>query len=166
MARITGPAELTIPSVLIQGVPLMLPVDLPEGGTLQLVAGQSALAPPSRFLPLPRGCMVGLFAPEVVAQMFPHLKPADKNQEPTVAMPNLDLFGIQLGGVLWLPEGGFLNVVVGQNPTAMPTPSTPLMPNSILCVIAPETAEQFRAGVAGIGKTNPFAVLPGSEPVH
>ncbi len=161
MARITGPSDLMIPTALIHGVPLLLPVDLPEGGTLQLVTGSSPLAPPSQFLPLPAGCMVGMFAPEVVRQLFPNLKPKERDQEPTLQLPNLELEGIPLAGVLWMPLGGFLNVVVGANAAAMPQPSTPIMPESVVCVIPPAVAEHFRAGVAAIpDKLNPFAVMP------
>lgn len=161
MARITGPSDLYIPSVLVNDVPLMLPADLPEGGTLQVVTGESPLAPYSKVLPLPPGCMVAMIAPEVVHLMFPNLK-REPNGPPALELGGIDLYGIPLGGILWIPAGGFLNIVIGPNAAAMPVPSTPLMPDCMLAIVGPETAEKFRRGIASMGeKQNPFAVVPG-----
>ena len=63
-----------------------------------------------------------------------------------------------------LPSGGFLQVVVGANPLAIPTPSCPLPRGCMLAIIPPEAAEHMRKDFerehARHKHLNPFIVLP------
>lgn len=63
-----------------------------------------------------------------------------------------------------LPSGGFLQVVVGENPAAIPVPSCPLPKGCMLCIIPPDAAEHMRKDFereyAKHQHLNPFIVLP------
>jgi hypothetical protein len=77
MARISGPLDTTIPSVAIQGVPILVPVDLPEGGFLQVVVGPNPLVPARPSVPIPKGAMVAIIPPEVAEHMRAGLNQMD-----------------------------------------------------------------------------------------
>ena len=65
MARITPPASMAIPVFQLNGVPLLIPVDLPEGGFLQVVVGENPMVPATPSIELPKGCMVAVLPPTV-----------------------------------------------------------------------------------------------------
>ena len=78
MARITGPMEHVIPLVTIHGVPLPVPMDLTEGGFLQVVPGTNPMgqAIPSVFVPA--GCMIAIIPQEVATHIRAGLEKAAK----------------------------------------------------------------------------------------
>lgn len=165
MARISGPSDFSMPFVLAQDVELFLPVDLPEGGQLQLVVGESALAPPALRADLPRGCMVGIMAPAMVNKHMPALRREESLKgKPLVQLPDMAVYGLPMLKPHWLPDGGFINVRVGPNPDTLPTPSTPLEKGTLLFILPPEPSEMFRQGLRKAEKQqagmNPFAVVP------
>lgn len=65
MARITPPATMAIPVFQLNGVPLLIPADLPEGGFLQIVVGPNPLVPATPSVELPKGCMIAILMPEL-----------------------------------------------------------------------------------------------------
>jgi hypothetical protein len=69
MARITGPHEMVIPTVAIAGIPLPVPMDLTEGGFLQVVPGKNPIAQAIPSVFLPPGCVVAIIPPEVAAHI-------------------------------------------------------------------------------------------------
>jgi hypothetical protein len=69
MARITGPTEMVIPTVAIAGVPLPVPMDLTEGGFLQVIPGPNALGQPIPSVYVPPGCMIAVIPPQVAAHI-------------------------------------------------------------------------------------------------
>ncbi len=174
MARISGPSDLSMPFVIVGAgerdqVELFLPVDLPEGGQLQLVVGESPLAPPALRADLPRGCMVGIMAPSMVNKHLPALQREDSIKgKALVQLPDMAVYGLPLKAIHWLPEGGFINVRVGPNADTLPTPSTPLAKGTLLFVLEPEPSEMFRQGLRKAEKQqrgmNPFAVTPNGVP--
>lgn len=57
--------------------------------------------------------------------------------------------GFEYGGVNFLlpadlPEGGFLQVIVGENPMAIPTPSIAIPKGCMVALIPPHVAERLR----------------------
>lgn len=162
MARITKPASLVVPGVKVQDVPVLVPVDLTEGGFLQVVVGASSLAPPALVMKLPRGCMVGMLGPKIVDDKFPGLKTDKRVGNATVVqLPDFSIHHtVPMLQPVWLPAGGFLQVVLGENPNGLPVPSTPVDAGSMLGIIPPETAEQLRSGLNLQAAPNPFAIVP------
>lgn len=75
MARVAGPADKFIPGLAFQtpgGVlPLVVPIDLPEGGYLQVIVGENPMGQAIPSTPLPKGCMVAIIPPEA-AEHFRH----------------------------------------------------------------------------------------------
>lgn len=167
MARITKPAQLEIPMAVIGGqIKVAFPIDVPEGGFLQIVAGESLLAPPVAILAMPRGSIVAFLPPDSVLALFPGIKDAPKEGPPLRQMdpPGMNLFGLPLVNCAWIPGTAALNVVVGENPQALPVPSTPLPAGCLLGLVPPEAAERVRQGVASIHQgQNPYAIVPGAN---
>ena len=169
MARISGPSELLIPAVRVvvneHVFPVLLPIDVPEGGFLHVVGGTSALLPAQHKLPLPAGAMVGVLDPEGTAKLVPQIAPAERPADESIGVTctAFELGGLQFSVPLWLRIGGFLNVVVGENPMAMPTPSIPLPESCLVVVFAPGPAEVLRQGVRAEGRRarTPYAIIPG-----
>lgn len=64
------------PGVQIQGIPLLIPIDVPEGGFLQVVVGENPMAIPTPSLQLDKGCMVAVIPPKVAEQLRPGLNQA------------------------------------------------------------------------------------------
>jgi hypothetical protein len=172
MARITGPSALSVPGFSVGSgtseIPVLVPIDLPEGGFLQIVLGENALRPPDLLLPLPRGCMVALLGPQTVDEQLPGLRADPRVGEAQAVQLNGDqpnpvllIHGqLPLERPLWLPAGGLLQAIVGENKNALPIPSTPVPKGSILAIIPPAVAEQVRAGLELAAKHNPYAIVP------
>lgn len=161
MARISGPSDLTMDFVTVGELTIYLPVDLPEGGQLQIVIGDNVLAAPDLRVDLPRGSMVALMDSENAVRLVPQLK--DQRLPPgsrAAELPTMSPYGLPLLRPLWIPEGGFLNVRVGQDVTAMPQPSTPLAKGALLAVLPPEPAELFRREIKKARGQNPYAITP------
>lgn len=59
----------------------------------------------------------------------------------------LVLNGVPLGLVADLPEGGFLQIVPGQNPLGIPVPSVPAAAGTMVAVIPAEVAAEFRSSL-------------------
>ena len=68
--------DLAVPGFVYQGVHLEVPVDLPEGGFLQVVVGDNPMgqAIPSRQIP--KGCMVCILPANVAEHVRPGLNAA------------------------------------------------------------------------------------------
>lgn len=161
MARISGPSDLTMDFVTVGELTIFLPVDLPEGGQLQIVIGDNVLAAPDLRVDLPRGAMVALLDSENAVRLVPQLK--DQKLPPgsrAAELPNMNPYGLPLLRPLWIPEGGFLNVRVGEDVTAMPQPSTPLAKGALLAVLPPGPAELFRREFKKARGQNPYAITP------
>ena len=161
MARISGPSDLTMDFVKVGELTIFLPVDLPEGGQLQIVIGENVLAAPQLKVDVPRGAMVALLDGENAVRLVPQLK--EQKLPPgsrVAALDNLTPYGLPLLRPLWIPEGGFLNVRVGENVNALPVPSTPLAKGALLAVLPPEPAELFRRELKRAQGQNPYAITP------
>ena len=154
-----------MPALQIPGTDLaiMFPVDLPEGGFLQIVTGSSLLAPPAATLQVPRGGIVAMLAPEAVRAIFPNLAQLPDDSPPIVMLPNLSF---QLPGdalpilnCAFLRGAAVLNVVVGPNPQKLPQPSTPCVAGTLLGLVPPEASDRIRQGIAASrAGVNPFAI--------
>jgi len=168
MARIAGPTDLDMPRVHVNDVEVFLPVDLPEGGQVQVVIGESPLAPASLLIDLAPGTMLGMLGPATVDTHMPKLKAEDSIRGfALVRLPNMSLYGLPMVGPHWLPTGGFLNVRIGTNANAMPVPSTPLARGTLLFGIPQEPSAIFRQGIrraeANAKGQNPYAIVPGTN---
>ena len=75
MARITAPLD-PIPGFNFQGLDLPVPVDLPEGGFLQVVVGDNPLGQAIPSVQIPKGCMLAIVPPGAAAQIRPALEAA------------------------------------------------------------------------------------------
>ncbi len=88
MARITPPATMAIPVFQLNGVPLLIPADLPEGGFLQIVVGANPVALPTPSVELPKGCMVAIIPPQVAENIRGAVHQGmDLAQNPHVILP-------------------------------------------------------------------------------
>jgi hypothetical protein len=78
MARVSGPMDLGVPGFNYGGIQFDVPIDLPEGGHLQVVVGENPLgqAIPSRQIE--KGCMVAIIPANVAAQLRERLNQAAK----------------------------------------------------------------------------------------
>jgi hypothetical protein len=85
--RIMGPLDATCPAVQIQGIPLPIIADLPEGGFLQFINGENPLGIPVPGPQLAKGCMVVVIEPAIAAQMRPALKAAEAAQMKALGQP-------------------------------------------------------------------------------
>ena len=168
MARITGPADGTVPEFkLSDEFSLTVPIDLPEGGFLRVISGTSPFVTPTAVQIVPRGGAVAVVPPAVVAKLAPNLP-----NEPELAGKDLTLVGLPpcqpcgcpLLTPYWCPKGAILEVIVGENPAALPVPSTPVPEGAIVAQLPPEAAEVFRAMFRQAMKMigNPYLV--GAEP--
>lgn len=154
-----------MPALQIPGTQFVVtfPVDLPEGGFLQIVTGTSMLAPPSATLQVPRGGIVAMLDPATVAAIFPNLAQLPDTAPPVVLLPNLKFDlpgdGLPLLNCAYLRGPAALNVVVGENPQKLPLPSTPTVAGTLLGLVPPEAAGWVRRGIASSkAGVNPFAV--------
>ena len=97
MARISGPSDLTMDFVTVGELTIFLPVDLPEGGQLQIVIGDNVLATPDLRVDLPRGSMVALMDSENAVRLVPQLK--DQKLPPgsrAAELPTMSPYGLPL----------------------------------------------------------------------
>ena len=76
--RISGPLDATIPTVGINGVPILIVADLPEGGFLQIVSGDNPMVPATPSVQLAKGTMLAVVPVEVAQQMRPGLKELER----------------------------------------------------------------------------------------
>lgn len=70
MARITRPLE-GVPGFNFNGLQIDVPVDLPEGGHLCVIVGDSPVGIPVTSVALPKGCMIGIIPPHIAEQIRP-----------------------------------------------------------------------------------------------
>lgn len=80
-ARIIGPTEINIPAFVYQGMVLPIAADLPDGGFLQIVAGENPMGQAVPGMPIPKGAMVALILPEQAAQIRPVIREVDKKKD-------------------------------------------------------------------------------------
>jgi len=76
--KIVGPMERVIPSVGINGVPILIVADLPEGGYLQVVSGENPMSPPTPGVQMAKGTMLAVIPADVATQMRPGLKEIER----------------------------------------------------------------------------------------
>lgn len=88
--RYTGPLDQIIPTFVFQGVPLPVIADMPEGGFVQFVTGDNALAQATPGPRLPQGAMVVIILPEIAAQIRPQLKDAENQIARMAGGPGLN----------------------------------------------------------------------------
>jgi len=69
VARIANPMDLAVPGFNYGGINFEVPVDLPEGGHLQVIVGDNPFgqAIPSRQIP--KGCMLAIIPVEVAERI-------------------------------------------------------------------------------------------------
>ncbi len=88
MARVAGPLDPRVPGFVVQGIPLLVPIDLPEGGYLQVVVGENPMTLPTPSLQLAKGCMVAIIPAEVATLLRPNLdREAAKLKNPNRDLP-------------------------------------------------------------------------------
>ena len=165
MAKISGPSDLAMDFIEIDGpsgkLAVFFPVDLPEGGQLQIVIGTNPLLPPHLRVDVPPGAMVALLDVETAIRVVPPLKDMKLPEGSRAgALDNLNPYGLPLLRPVWIPEGGILNVRVGLNPATQAQPSTPIAPGSVLAILPPEPAKLFRTQFKRAQGQNPYAVTP------
>lgn len=155
-----------MPFLRVNDVDVFLPVDLPEGGQLQIIVGASPIASPSIRMDLPRGCMVALFTAAAAIAAIPQLRDHKLPPEARAGvLQDLNFYGIVIAKPVWIPEGGYLNVRVGLDPKVLPQPSTPIENGALVGVIGPEQAEPIRANLKLVPRVNPYSVIPnGADP--
>jgi hypothetical protein len=76
--KIVGPLDATIPTVGINGVPILIVADLPEGGFLQIVSGDNPMVPATPSVQLGKGTMLAVVPVEVAQHMRPGLKELER----------------------------------------------------------------------------------------
>jgi hypothetical protein len=62
----------------------------------------------------------------------------------TSAPPIMEIMGLQIAFVADCPEGGFLQIVSGDNPVGIPTPGVQIAKGQMLALIPAEAAAQIR----------------------
>ena len=78
MARVTPLFNHGVPTFVFQGIPFAVPVDLPEGGWLQVVVGENPNVPATPSVKLEPGQMVAIIPAQVAAQIRGGLDAAEK----------------------------------------------------------------------------------------
>jgi hypothetical protein len=76
--KIVGPMEPVIPSVAINGVPILIVADLPEGGFLQIVSGANPMLPPTPSVQMAKGSMLAIVPANVAEHLRPGLQELDR----------------------------------------------------------------------------------------
>jgi hypothetical protein len=74
VARISGPNDPVVPIVGIYDLMLAVPMDLTEGGFLQVVPGSNPLAQAIPSIYVPPGCMVAVLRPDHSMQIRARIK--------------------------------------------------------------------------------------------
>jgi hypothetical protein len=69
MARISGPTDPVVPLIGLYDLALAVPMDLTEGGFLQVVPGTNPLAQAIPSIYVPAGCMVAIIPPQVAVHI-------------------------------------------------------------------------------------------------
>jgi hypothetical protein len=78
-----------MPGFKLGEIPLMVPVDLIEGGFLQVVVGENPLVPATPSIELPKGCMLALILPEYAIHLRPGLELAvAQMRNPHIILPH------------------------------------------------------------------------------
>lgn len=96
--RIVGPHESMIPGIQINGVPILIVADLPEGGFLQVVSGHNPMAQAIPGVQLADGAMLAVIPAEVAEHIRPGLRQVEKSLAKGVGPGLGPQLGVSLGG--------------------------------------------------------------------
>ena len=80
-------------------------------------------------------------------------------------IPAVAIAGVPILIVADLPEGGFLQIVSGDNPMAVPTPSVQMAKGVMLAIVPANVADQLRPGLKAVEKAMAKGVGPGTAAI-
>lgn len=85
--RLTGPLDATCPGIVIQGIPLAVIGDFPEGAFIQVIHGENPLGQPVPGPQLAKGCMLVVIPADVANNIRPALKQAEAQAYKALGQP-------------------------------------------------------------------------------
>lgn len=75
---IVGPAQASIPVLTLNGVPLIVIADLPEGGFISIISGDNPIGIPTPGPQIGKGAMLVCIPADIATQLRPEFKKSEK----------------------------------------------------------------------------------------
>lgn len=77
-------------------------------------------------------------------------------------IPSFGINGVMFPVVADLPEGGFLQIIPGENPLAQPVPGVQIPKGAMLAIVIPEVANHIRGNLKAVERE--IAKMPFGPP--